>query len=96
MLFRSYFPGVYHFDEAEVNEILMAALSTRECLRAIKNIERRNRVEESHTDEILKRVEAGRVAESLPNTVAAIEGVTEEQSAIKGAYQKRDGGDDNG
>ena len=28
-----YFPGVYHFDEAEVNEIIMAALATRECLK---------------------------------------------------------------
>ena len=91
-----YFPGVYHFDEAEINEILMAALPTRECLRTIKNIERRNRVEESHTDEILKRVQAGRVAESLPNTVAAIEGMTEEQGARQSSFEKRDGGDDHG
>ena len=91
-----YFPGVYCFDEAEVNEIIMSALATRECLRTIKNIERRNRVEESHTDEILKRVEAGRVAESLPNIVAAIEGMTEEQGARQGSFEKRDGGDDNG
>ena len=52
-------------------------------------------MEKSHTDEIMKRVEAARGAESLPNTVAAIGSITEEQSAIKGAYQKRDGGDDN-
>ena len=33
-----YFPGVYHFDEAEVNEIIMAALATREGLKTIKTI----------------------------------------------------------
>ena len=53
-----YFPGVYHFDEAEVNEIIMAALATRECLKTIKTIERRNQSAESYTDDIIKRVSA--------------------------------------
>ena len=47
-----YFPGVYHFDEAEVNEIIMAALATRECLKTIKTIERRNQSAESYTEDI--------------------------------------------
>ena len=91
-----YFPGVYCFDEAEVNEIIMSALATRECLRTIKLIERRNNVTDSHADEIVKRVETMRKTMDLPGTVSAVEGMTEEQSAVKGAYQKRDGGDDNG
>ena len=91
-----YFPGVYHFDEAEVNEIIMSALATRECLKTIKTIERRNQSAESYTDDIIKRVSAMRESMNLPNTVSAVEGMAEEQSAIKSAYQKRDGGDDNG
>ena len=91
-----YFPGVYCFDEAEVNEIIMSALTTRECLRTIKLVERRNSVTASHAEEIVKRVEAMRKTMDLPNTVSAVEGMAEEQSAIKGAFQKRDGGDDNG
>ena len=91
-----YFPGVYHFDEAEVNEIIMAALATRECLKTIKTIERRNQSADSYTDDIIKRVSAMRENMNLPNNVPVVEGMTEELSAIKGAFQKRDGGDDNG
>ncbi len=91
-----YFPGVYHFDEAEVNEIIMAALATRECLKTIKTIERRNQSAESYTDDIIKRVSAMRESMNLPNTVPAVEGMAEEQGARQGSFQKRDGGDDNG
>ena len=91
-----YFPGVYHFDEAEVNEIIMAALATRECLKTIKTIERRNRVTETHTDEIIRRVEAMRATMDLPNTVAAVGNIAEGQGAGHGAFEKRDGGDDHG
>lgn len=91
-----YFPGVYHFDEAEVNEIIMSALATRECLKTIKTIERRNQSAESYTDDIIKRVSAMREGMNLPNTVSAVEGMAEEQGARQGSFQKRDGGDDNG
>ena len=91
-----YFPGVYHFDEAEVNEIIMAALATRECLKTIKTIERRNQSAESYTDDIIKRVSAMRESMNLPNTVPAVESMAEEQGARQGSFQKRDGGDDNG
>ena len=91
-----YFPGVYHFDEAEVNEIIMSALATRECLKTIKTIERRNQSAESYTDDIIKRVSAMRESMNLPNTVPAVEAKAEEQGARQGSFQKRDGGDDNG
>ena len=91
-----YFPGVYHFDEAEVNEINMAALATRECLKTIKTIERRNQSAESYTEDIIKRVSAMRESMNLPNTVPAVEGMAEERGVGNGAFQKRDGGDDNG
>ena len=91
-----YFPGVYHFDEAEVNEIIMSALATRECLKTIKTIERRNQSAESYTDDIIKRVSDMRESMNLPNTVPAVEAKAEEQGAGNGAFQKRDGGDDNG
>ena len=91
-----YFPGVYCFDEAEVNEIIMSALATRECLRTIKTIERRNQSAESYTEDIIKRVSAMRESMNLPNTVPAVEAKAEEQGTGNGAFQKRDGGDDNG
>ena len=34
-----YFPQCYHFEESELNRILSAALSTRECRQMIEEIE---------------------------------------------------------
>lgn len=35
-----YFPKCYRFDEQELNQILSAALATRECKQAVENIEK--------------------------------------------------------
>ena len=51
---------------------------------------------DSHTNEIVKRVEAMRKTMDLPNTVGAVEDMVEGQGAGNGTFEKRGGGDDNG
>lgn len=52
---HKYFPECFHFDETEMNEILEAAIHSRECAKAIESVKNR--------DTVSKTTEAGKAKE---------------------------------